>query len=237
MEKPAAVGAAKTFIQKHFPDCEGAILAGSVVRNEETATSDLDIVVFDQQCPASYRESFIELGWPIEVFVHNLNSYKLYFMSDCERARPSLPNMVAEGVILKGAEIMHPIKEEAKALLDKGPKEWTRETITLHRYFVTDTLEDFIGCGDRAEAIFIASSLAQKVSDFVLRTHNQWIGASKWLLRALTQYDAKFASRFVEAFDAFYKTGDKNKVIQLVDEVLEPYGGRLFEGFSLGKSN
>ncbi|MGB6406432.1 MAG: nucleotidyltransferase, partial [Planococcus donghaensis] len=32
-----------------------------------------------------------------------------------------------------------------------------------------------------------------------------------------------------------YKTSEKLKVVQLVDRVLEPYGGRLFEGFSSGK--
>ncbi|TDX89469.1 UNVERIFIED_CONTAM: hypothetical protein BJ099_12744, partial [Lysinibacillus xylanilyticus] len=40
---------------------------------------------------------------------------------------------------------------------------------------------------------------------------------------------------FIEAFDDFYKTGEKGKVIQLTEIVLEPFGGRLFEGFSLGK--
>lgn len=55
------------------------------------------------------------------------------------------------------------------------------------------------------------------------------------MIRALNQYDEKFTEEFVEAFNAFYITGEKDKVVQLVDMVLEPHGGRLFEGFSLGK--
>ena len=230
------VEAARLFVNKHFPHCEGALLAGSVIRGEATETSDLDIVVFDKQFHTSYRESMIDFGWRIEIFVHNLTSYKDYFFSDCERARPSMPRMVAEGMILKDRGAIGSIKEEAKELLDKGPKEWPTELVNTKRYFITDALDDFIGCNSRAEAIFIANSLAELVSEFVLRTNKRWIGASKWIVRSLRHYDIEFTNQFVEAFDEFYKNEDKQKIIQLVDEVLEPHGRRLFEGFSLGKS-
>lgn len=70
------IEAAQQFIFKHFPNCQGSLLAGSVVRGEATDTSDLDIVVFDKDLTSPYRESFIDFGWAIEVFVHNLTSYK-----------------------------------------------------------------------------------------------------------------------------------------------------------------
>lgn len=210
-------------------------MAGSVVRGEATETSDLDIVIFDKNLNSSYRESLIDFGWNIEVFVHNLISYKEFFKSDYERARPSMPRMVSEGIVLKDNGIIESIKNEAKELLAKGPEKWSTETIKTKRYFITDTLDDFIGCNYRAEEIFIANTLADLVSEFVLRTNQRWIGASKWIIRSLRHYDIEFADRFVEAFDDFYKTGDKNKIIQIVDRILQPYGGRLFDGFSLGK--
>jgi predicted nucleotidyltransferase len=230
-----AYKAAELFTLNHFPNCHGALLAGSVVRGEATETSDLDIVIFDKNLKTAYRESVFEFGWNIEVFVHNLTSYKEFFKSDCERARPSLPKMVSEGIVLRDSRIMDLIKQEAKDLLEKGPEEWSAETIRIKRYFITDALDDFIGCTMRAEEIFIANTLAELVSEFVLRTNRQWIGASKWVVRSLRNYDEKFAARFVEAFDTFYKTGDKNKIIVMVDDILQPFGGRLFQGFSLGK--
>jgi predicted nucleotidyltransferase len=230
-----AYKAAELFTLNHFPNCHGALLAGSVVRGEATETSDLDIVVFDNNFKSAYRESVIEYGWNIEVFVHNLTSYKDFFKSDSERARPSLPKMVSEGVVLKDTGIIEPIKQEAKELLDKGPEEWSADTIKIKRYFITDALDDFIGCSNRAEEIFIANTLAELVSEFVLRTNRKWTGTSKWVVRSLKNYNEKFADYFVEAFDTFYKTGDKNKVIELVDDILQPVGGRLFHGFSLGK--
>jgi hypothetical protein len=230
-----AYKAAELFTLNYFPNCHGALLAGSVVRGEATETSDLDIVIFDSILKSAYRESVIEYGWNIEVFVHNLTSYKEFFKSDCERARPSLPKMVSEGIVLKDTGIIEPIKQVANESLDKGPEEWLTDTIKIKRYFITDALDDFIGSTDRAEDIFIANTLAELVSEFVLRTNRQWIGTSKWIVRSLRNYDETFADQFVEAFDIFYKTGEKNKVIVMVDNILQPFGGRLFRGFSLGK--
>ena len=227
--------AAKEMLNERFPTCEGAILAGSVIRGEATHTSDLDIVIFDHNMEKSYRESFFAKGWPVELFVHNASSYKQFFQNDCLRGRPTLPNMIAEGIVLKGEESINRIKMEAQQLLDAGPENWTEETIEIKRYFITDTLEDLEGTNRRDEALFIANNLAVHVSEFYLRTNNQWVGNSKWVVRALKKYDTYFAEMFIDAFDSFYRDGEKNKVITLVDNVLKPHGGRLFEGFSIGK--
>lgn len=234
-EKTAPLDSARKFIEKYFPHCEGALLAGSAVRGEATETSDLDIVVFDRNAVSSYRESLIEFDWRIEVFVHNLTSYEAFFQSDVERARPSMPRMVAEGIMLRDTGVVDAIKQEAQELLANGPAEWPAATIRTKRYFLTDALDDFIGCSDRAEGIFIAGTLAEGIAEFELRTHGRWIGASKWIVRSLKHYDKEFADGFVGAFDDYYQDGNKNKVIELADAVMQPYGGRLFEGFSMGK--
>ncbi|GGE77154.1 nucleotidyltransferase domain-containing protein [Priestia taiwanensis] len=235
MNRLSPIDAAQAFIEKHFPTCQGALLAGSVSRGEATDTSDLDIVVFDKNLASAYRESLIDFDWPIELFVHNLTSYNVFFEDDCKRARPSLPRMVSEGIILKDEGVINTIKQEARHLLQAGPENWSEEIITTKRYFITDALDDFIGASDRGEELLIANTLTELVSEFVLRTNKQWIGESKWIIRSLRQYDEAFTEQFVRAFDLFYRTGEKGKVIQLVHTVLSPHGGTLFNGFSLGK--
>ncbi|MCA0984963.1 nucleotidyltransferase domain-containing protein [Halobacillus yeomjeoni] len=234
-KKLPPVDAATEFVKKHHPDCQAALLAGSVIRRESTETSDLDIVIFDERFKTSYRESLVEFGWPIEVFVHNSTSYTKFFNEDKERARPSMPRMVMEGKILKGESFLAPIKKEAEELIKEGPKRWSEEEIKMKRYFITDALDDFIGCKNRAEGLFIASSLMSLACEFVLRTNNQWVGSSKWMMRTLKEYDSRFANHFIQTFESYYKLNDKEKIITLVDRVLEPYGGRLFDGFSIGK--
>lgn len=231
-----AIEAANQLIEYRFPNCLAAVLAGSVVRGEATDTSDLDIVVFDDSITSAYRESLFEYGWAIEVFVHNLQSYRDFFDSDCKRARPSLPRMVKEGVVLHDSGIIDAIKYEANQLLEIGPDRWSLETIAMKRYMLSDALDDFIGSSREDEDLFIANSLADAIHEFFLRTHGQWIGASKWVVRALKQYDEMFANEFVNAFTTFYKTGNKNEIVKLADSVLDPFGGRLFHGFSIGKN-
>lgn len=231
-----AIDAAQKIIESQFPDCDVALLGGSVARGEETKTSDLDIVILDQNLSSCYRESFFSNGWPVEVFVHNFETYKTFFESDCKRGRPSLPQLVSEGIVLKGTmQIVTSLKQEAEQLLNKGPEKWTEELMRQKRYFITDALDDFIGATKREEELFIANHLADLVHEYVLRVNGQWVGNSKWFIRVLRKYDSLFAEQFVEAFDHFYRTGEKVGLIDFVEKTLENYGGRLFEGFSVGK--
>lgn len=227
--------AAAMFIEEHHPHCQGAILAGSAVRGEATETSDLDIVVFDDAIRTSYRESLLFKGWPIEVFVHSLSSYQSFFESDCSRARPSLPAMVSEGMVIKDLGVLASIKAEADLLLAAGPQRWTEDIIRTKRYFLTDVLDDFTGSESVPELMFITGHLAERLAEFVLRTNRQWMGESKWVFRSLRIYDAGFAAEFAETFERFYQEREKEPVIRLVERVLEPFGGRLFEGYSAGK--
>ncbi|KIL43916.1 hypothetical protein KP78_37400 [Jeotgalibacillus soli] len=194
---------AEKFIEENFLECDGAAFAGNAVRGEETATSGLDIVVFDASIPSSFWEFFYENGWSMEVFAYNLSSCEDFFESDCERGIPSMPRMVAEGLNIKDKGILKTFKKEANELLKKGPDKWSEETIRTKRYFITDALDDFIGCTNRGEEIFAANTLAQLVYEFILRTNECWTGSSKWVVRSFNQYDTELANEFVEAFDFF----------------------------------
>ncbi|KEZ50480.1 nucleotidyltransferase domain-containing protein [Metabacillus indicus] len=228
--------AALKIVEKRFPSCAAAVLAGSVVRGEGTPTSDLDLVIFDESIKESYRESFVDFGWPVEAFVHNFSSYRYFFEEDCKSGTPSMPRMTAEGIVLKGKERLVPIKKEASALLEKGPEPLTQKEIDSRRYFITDALDDFTGCANRAEGIHVAGNLAELLHEFVLLTNGRYIGKSKWIHRALKQFDEHLAESFFAAFEDYYRQGEKDSVIRLADDILKPYGGRFFEGFSLGKN-
>ena len=72
-----AMEAAQSIITSQFPNCDVALLGGSVKRRSDK-TSDLDIVIVDQSLTSCYRESFYSNGWPVEVFVHNFETYKTF---------------------------------------------------------------------------------------------------------------------------------------------------------------
>ncbi|MFC0189025.1 nucleotidyltransferase domain-containing protein [Fictibacillus aquaticus] len=230
--RDSARTSARNFIEAFFPDCDVALLAGSVVRGEETESSDLDIVIFDEKIMDSYRQSYYEFGWPIEVFVHKKSTYQRFFLENIDRARPSLPQMCAEGIIMKDNGTASIIKNEALQLLKAGPAPWKSTEIDVARYTITDLLEDLTGSSNNIEDLFIVSKLAYLIHEFVLRVHNHWIGEGKWIVRALKEFNPEFAESFSKVFDDYYTDRQKEKVIEFADEVLAPYGGRLFEGFS-----
>jgi Nucleotidyltransferase domain len=235
MTMERALESAKELIRVRFPSCEAAVLSGSVVRGQETATSDLDIVVVTNELSSSYRESLIWQGWPVELFVHTPTGILDFFRDDCLRGRPSLPRMMAEGLPLKSHQTLDSLKATANRLLSAGPERWDEDSIDRKRYFLTDALDDFNGCTDRGEGLFIAGHLVELLHEFVLRTNGCWVGSSKWIVRALKEFDPEYALRFVDAFDSYYKLGEKRAVTTLVNQALSPFGGRLFEGFSIGK--
>ncbi|MCM3717291.1 nucleotidyltransferase domain-containing protein [Fictibacillus phosphorivorans] len=224
--------AASKFIESYFPNCEVAYLAGSVVRGEETKSSDLDIIIIDSNIGESYRQSLTEFDWPIEVFVHNMFTYKDFLKENVDRARPSLPQMCAEGIILRDTGHASRIKNEALQLLKAGPTPWRSKEIEKARYHITDLLNDLEGSVNDVEDLFIVSKLADLVHEFVLRVNGHWIGEGKWIIRALKEFDESFADDFAEVFNFYFSSREKERVIQFVDETIAPFGGRLFEGYS-----
>lgn len=235
MARPHAMDAAQRFVADRFSDCRAAFLAGSVVRGDATATSDLDIVVVIDHPEAPFRESLFFEGWPVEIFVHTPESVLRYFNSDAERRMPTLPVMVVESAVLVSQDgTAETLRDRAQALLDAGPAPLTEQALTNQRYFVTDLLDDFEGSTDHAESFFIAAELAIRTIDLWLGLNGQWTGRGKWVMRALRRYDPVQADRLAVALQALDITGDKQPLIDFVEGVLAPAGGRLFAGFKQG---
>ena len=93
------IGVAHAIRSARYPDASAIFAAGSIVRGEGTATSDLDLVVVYASLPSAYRESFRFGGVPVEAFVHDPETLE-YFFVDVDRASgvPALPQMVVEGI-------------------------------------------------------------------------------------------------------------------------------------------
>ncbi|MDI3235752.1 nucleotidyltransferase domain-containing protein [Exiguobacterium antarcticum] len=225
----------RLIIESRYPDCDAALLAGSFVRGQATATSDLDLIVFCESVPASYRESFTFDEFPVEAFIHSSTTIRDFFRQDCERGRPSMQKMVTEGLVLRDHALLAPLKAQAQTELLAGPPVLSLAEADRARYFLTDLLDDFIGVTDRMEGLGIAARLLEQATDFRLRTSGHWTGQGKWLIRSLAIVDPVEAKRLTDAFEVFFRMDKKQPVIDLVEQWLDAQGGRHFEGFSIGK--
>jgi hypothetical protein len=231
-----AIDAAHAFINEHFPGCDGAFLAGSAFRGQETATSDLDILVFTNE-HVHYNQTLRDFGWPIEVFVENSAFYKDYIqmlINGC----PTMAFMCAEGVVIKDTDGMaQQVKDEANRFLEAGPAPLIEKQIRDFRYGITKLLEDFTDTEDFGENIFNVNRLTVLSCHLVLAYKHQWIGEGMWLLRSLRKADTHTAQQLVEALEAFYQNNTKEKLINFVNEVLELVGGKLSDGYTIDFMN
>lgn len=97
-----ALAAAETALAARFAGAEFAFVAGSIMRGEGTAWSDIDLVVVFSSLERAWRESFVHDGFPVEAFVHDPETLKYYLSRDIESGCPAMINMVASGAILGG---------------------------------------------------------------------------------------------------------------------------------------
>jgi len=228
--------AARKFADDCFPRASVVILAGSVVQGGATASSDLDIVVIDDSQPAPFRRTYRAYGWTIEAFVLTRATYPEFFAESYNSAVPTLQRMCAEGEVIRDDGLSEQIVREAKRDLEGGPMPWSQQEIDMARYAITEYIDDLAGSGKREEDLCTAAKLVHAVPEFVLRTNGRWIGDGKWMIRCLRSLDEALCDRWVAALETFYATGSKKELIDEVDRILRPFGGRLSEGFALYNS-
>lgn len=227
------VEVAQAVVESKCPNCLAAFLAGSVVRGEATAFSDLDIMVIVPDGSSTYRESFRAFDWPVEVFVHTLSAHRQFVEKEVVRRRPSTSMMDCEGIILRDLDgLASQLKREACVLLEQGPPGLTAFELALARYGVSDLMDDLAEA--RAdEAFLIAAQLAEASANLILDCHRRWRGSGKWTMRMIRCLDPALATRLAEALSAFYTVGDKSSLMDFAADALALAGGRLWEGFRL----
>lgn len=230
----AALSAAEKIRAQFFLGASTFMLAGSVVRGDATAFSDLDLVVVFDRAESARRQSFVFEGWPVEVFIHDPQTLE-YFFREVDRPSgvPSLPNMVSEGIELpRETEFGSRIKDLASRVLAEGPIIWGQQERENSRYAISDMIEDIREPRNKAELRIVVSDLYSAIAEHFLRSQSLWSAKGKSIPRRLMSVDPEFHSRFAEAFETAFTSDDATAVIRLCEDVLEPDGGILFDGYT-----
>jgi hypothetical protein len=218
---------------ERYPAADVILAAGSLIRGEGTATSDLDLVVLYARLPCARRESFRADGFPVEAFVHDPETLE-YFIStmDVPSGVPSLPRMVLEGLEVPGpTDLSRAAKARADAVLTAGPPRLDAEHEQRMRYAISDLLDDLRAPRSQDEAVAIGTRLYEQLADYHLRRLGLWSARGKGIPRALRTHDAGLAARYAAAFHALFAAGDGARAIDLAEALLAPAGGPLFEGY------
>ncbi len=226
------VEVAKEILKNRYPGAVVGFVAGSFNRGEETAFSDIDLVVVFEKVEFAWRESFIFADWPVEVFAHDPETLNYFFCEvDGKDGVPSLPFMVLEGTpIPDNHELVFRLKSLADQVLDEKPSEWSEETIYHQRYGLTDLIDDLRDPRNSLEAHIIIGSLHETLGNFYFRSQRIWSASRKHIPRRIFKIDPALGSEWVKVFEAAY-SGEYQALISLTEKILKPYGGFLFDGY------
>jgi Nucleotidyltransferase domain len=226
------IEAAQRIFRERYEGASVLFLAGSVMRGEATPTSDLDIVVVYERLSNAYREAFVFEGWPVEAFVNDTETIAHFFDSDRRRGIPAMMSMVIEGIeIPEASDLSAELKRCASEIFEAGPPPLCEDEMHLRRYRLTDWVDDIRHPRAPEELVATGAYLYGDAADFFFRSRNLWSAHSKSIPRRMREADAAFAERFRRSFDALFVENNNAPAIALIEELLAPFGGLLFDGF------
>ena len=107
------------------------------------------------------------------------------------------------------------------------------EEVLKLRYNLTSLVDDVRQPRSRDELLASGAELYEALADYYFRSHNRWSAKGKAIPRILKRADAGLCLRFCSCFDELFSQGQNEKVIALVEELLETNGGFLFDGHRL----
>jgi hypothetical protein len=227
----AALASAQAVLAERYPDADLAFVAGSIIRGQGTAHSDIDLVVVYGRIDRARRESFRSGGFPVEAFVHDPATLRWFMDQDVARGRPSIVTMVADGRLVgpvtTGAETL---RSEALGLLAKGPPPLAAERRDALRYEITDLIDDLRDRRTPQEMLAIGAALHQRLADLMLLGRGHWTGSGKWIPRLLAALDESLSRDFDEGFRRLFAEGRADLLIAFAEAELGHHGGPLFEG-------
>lgn len=206
-------------------------LTGSAATGELTPSSDLDLLVLFDKLPNAYRESFVFRHWNIEAFVHDHETLRYFFHTDATSGDPVVLRMIVDGIpVPEPSDLSRSLQEFAAALLNAGPRPLSDEQERRVRYMITSLSVDLRDPRSMGEVLATGAALYELVASYYLRTSHRWAASGKMIPRRLHEANAGFGAEFEAAFAELF-AGRPDQLLRLVEQMLAPRGGLLFDGY------
>jgi hypothetical protein len=194
------------------------------------AGSDIDVIVVLSRVPNAYRETFSAHGFLFDAHVYDPETLHFSIRSEQKNGFAILAAKVDQARVLpEPCEVASKLKGIARQVIVSGPlppPNWNRP-----RRVMSALLSDVERCADPDEQRIIAMDLYVKVMDLFLRSHGQFAGQGRYLVRAVKTFDASFFDRAQTALSQLFLDGTVSPLIQLAREVLDLIGGPLTAGY------
>lgn len=151
---------------------------------------------------------------------------------EAKDGRPALIQMIVNGIeVLRRDNFSNEIKELAQKAFETGPKKWSKEEIDRERFLITDILDDIKSPRNKDEQMVAAIHLFEPLTQFYFRSQGKWAASGKSLIRLFKNENPILTSKYTKGFNNLFKVGKVEDLESVVKEILEPYGGLLWDGF------
>lgn len=185
-----ALRMAVDYVLDRFDSVVGIIAAGSILRGEGDAHSDVDtFIIFE----GNYRQRVQKFfnGVRFELFVNAIDFVPRYFAEEKRDGGASTAHMLATGhVVLNRSPLIAELRQQAQAVLDTKP-EYNPQTLLNERYMLADTLENAFDLRyrDPEMGLVLLDSLIWRMMLYQFKTHGQWLPRHKDVLKVTqTEY-------------------------------------------------
>lgn len=204
------------------------ILYGSLSRKEESANSDIDLMVITNEYHLQKRHS-VRYGITVEYLEMHLDFIDNFI------AKMEIPVLfsLADGVVLfDKISVTERLKNAARKILNDGPpvnQKWENERYkTKRRSDITEIYSDLLDVDDETSFNYIVTIFIDCAIKLLLENSKLWPATRKKTMN-LIQAHCFEGYQYIEVLlSAGSSLSDKRNAAKgLIDYVLKPYGGIL----------
>lgn len=232
-----AIAFARRFVASRYPSAQAALLAGSRARGEARPDSDYDLFLLFRALPeGAWREKTWFEGRAFELFGHDPGTLSYFCRTMVPRSGvPSVPEMVADGIILigEGDPALASARGLAARTIAAGPPPLDPAMKRSRLSALTELRETLATCSPGPSLISVGAALYPQLADFTLRSAGTWSASVKRMPAALSELDPALGDRFAAAFAALFGAADPAPVLALADAILARHGARPGDTFRI----
>ncbi len=230
MTRISGRAAAAALLVARYDGAKVMFVGGSAALGTETEHSDLDLTVVYDQLPNPIRESFLFEGWPVESSMTDVATLRRAIAFAPHLGTRAVPGLVAEALVLPDeSELSRSLQHHAREVIAAGPLALSPSDHQAARYGITYTLHK-LSHGPAQDLVFVGANMLLRLVNYWLRSQGKWAASNTYVGRRLREEDPAMATRMLEVFTAMH-AGELGPLNALIDDILAPFGGRLFDGY------
>jgi hypothetical protein len=159
----------REILDARFPDALGGLVAAAPRADEDTPSSDLDLIVLLPGRPAPMRSTEHVQGRLVEFFVHTEDSFVSFADRERQLRRSPLLHMCAHGLIISDHDQwLARLQDFARDRWLAGPAPLTGDELDDRRYRSTALLDDLADEANPVDRAALAAAVFTDTADLAL---------------------------------------------------------------------